>query len=245
MLHVIGVPDIPCHTIDDIAASVLVAMVISTTTGGKLPLGLGGQAELFARQLIQPADELLAVVPGDTFNRQLYTTRLIARIGAHNGLPELLGHLGLADLVSREGYLVLRHLVIGGVGVAVACAHHERASINGDHLESDTIDFKLFLAGRRFGLGDDNGQRPYRARGQIGHGEYRGAHLQACHSELVAVERPGDVSRAARDGVAATTINQVDGVLTAHIDADNALREAKTVVRPEVHRQSQARIAVA
>ena len=48
-----------------VAPTVLVSLTPVAATGGKLPLGFGGEAEVLARQGVQLADERLAVFPAN------------------------------------------------------------------------------------------------------------------------------------------------------------------------------------
>ena len=54
---------IPCNIVKSVAAAVLVALALASTTGCVLPLRLGGQAEVLTSQRVQLRDKLLTVVP--------------------------------------------------------------------------------------------------------------------------------------------------------------------------------------
>ena len=76
----------------------------------------------------------MAIVPAD-FLHGVLLTHIAAGVAAHDCLPELLGYLGLADIVFAEGYLV------GGILVAAAIvvAHIEGAVINIHHIKLDAV----------------------------------------------------------------------------------------------------------
>ena len=52
---------IPCHIIQSIAATAAMSLTLDTATGGKLPLGLGGQTEAQPCNDIQLGNKVLAV----------------------------------------------------------------------------------------------------------------------------------------------------------------------------------------
>ena len=91
---------IPCHILDSVAASVLVALAAVAATCGILPLGLGGQAEVLPCHLIQLGNKRLAIVPAHPLHRALQVAGEAAGVAAHHGLPQLLGDLGLPDAVA-------------------------------------------------------------------------------------------------------------------------------------------------
>ena len=126
-----------CHVIEIVAAAVGVALAVVAAACGKLPLSLGGQAEDLAVELggeqgVEPADEPLAVVPADITLRSIVTRGR----AVHYCIPEIIGHLGLADKVVVEGYLVGRLLIF----LAVIVAHGERAAIHRHHLKLRAVD---------------------------------------------------------------------------------------------------------
>lgn len=55
--------EIPCHIVNGIAATVLVALALVAASRRIFPLGLGRQAEGLARQFVQFGYEVLTVVP--------------------------------------------------------------------------------------------------------------------------------------------------------------------------------------
>ena len=92
---------IPCYLAKVIAAAVFVVTAVVAATCGKLPFGLGGQAEVAARVTVEAVDKGLAIVPTHAFNRQVVAFE-IGRVAAHDGLPKGLRHLVLADIVATE-----------------------------------------------------------------------------------------------------------------------------------------------
>ena len=96
---VVSVASIPSDFLDITAARIAVRHTAVATTGGKLPFGLGGEAEVQARQLAQPGDEFLAFVPRHILDGALWIDE-IAGIIAHDRCPQFLRHLGLTDAVA-------------------------------------------------------------------------------------------------------------------------------------------------
>src|SRR5262249_1871359 len=84
-----------------------------------LPLRFCGQAvRRPAFSTIQPADELLHVVPGDLFDWAVRVTCEVAGIIPHHGLPLALRHLVLAqvkrlrDAHCMHGFLIVRRIAV-------------------------------------------------------------------------------------------------------------------------------------
>ena len=96
----IAVVMIPGDRPDVVTAGIGVTFTFIATTGGKLPLRLGGQGEAIARQHIQPPNELLAFKPHHIMYRQ-FAVLVIAAVDASGGSPQRLGDLGLPDIVWR------------------------------------------------------------------------------------------------------------------------------------------------
>ncbi len=96
----VAVVIVPSHSVDVVAAGVFIAHAAVAAASGIFPLGLGGQAEVLARQLIQPRDKRLTIVPRDALHGALQVAREITWVAAHHGLPQGLGHLGLPNAVT-------------------------------------------------------------------------------------------------------------------------------------------------
>ena len=136
---------IPAHIVEHVATRVDVSAALVCPAGGKLPLGLGGQAELCPQLLVETINELLALVPGDPLDRQPVALEM-ARVVAHHGMPQLLADLGAADVIGRERDLVGWIFVLGrkwlllarrahGEGRFSHVAHRERHAVDGIVLE--------------------------------------------------------------------------------------------------------------
>lgn len=98
---------IPGHVVEVVAAGELVALALVATSGRKLPLGLGGQAEGSTRELVELGDELLALVPAHVVHGALQPLRGAgAGVVAHHRQPQFLGDLGLAYPIIRVNNLV-------------------------------------------------------------------------------------------------------------------------------------------
>ena len=61
-LH-LAIAVVPCHLIDIVATRKSISSTLDATTGRKFPLGIGGQAEVLACQIIKFNQKRLAIVP--------------------------------------------------------------------------------------------------------------------------------------------------------------------------------------
>ena len=96
---------IPCHVINDIATSIYVSLAMVTATSGKLPFSLSRHTEIQARYHIQTCDKPLAIIPRHRLNRLIQVISITCRrtvfagIVAHHGIPQVLRHLAVADII--------------------------------------------------------------------------------------------------------------------------------------------------
>ena len=91
-----GVAAAPSHLIGIVAAAVQVALRLVAATGGKLPLGLGGQTELQPGELVETLNESLRRIPVDVVDGPIH--HVIFRLGAaHHRVPQLARDLGGRD----------------------------------------------------------------------------------------------------------------------------------------------------
>ena len=139
----VAVAIIPGDILDVVTAGIHRAAALVAATCRILPLGLGGQTEVLAREDIQAVDEFLAIGPAYLLNGTVGITGEAAGIATHNGLPQFLGYLGLTDAVGFQGHFDGGQLV--GIGDASidhsrVNTHGEGASLDRNHLERNAID---------------------------------------------------------------------------------------------------------
>lgn len=96
-----AVARVPCHVVDTAASAVLCVAALVAAAGSKFPFRFGGEAEAFAREGVQTADEGLAVVPRHTFYWKVVAFE-VGRIAAHHCLPKCLRHLRFTDVVVTQ-----------------------------------------------------------------------------------------------------------------------------------------------
>ena len=113
----------PAHQVELVAARIQVAMAPVAAAGCKTPFNFGGEAEVLASQLVQPRDELLAVIPGDV----VLGAGVVSDGGAHDGSPQFVRHFGLADAEIRHR---ARDSLADRVGPALNMDHHERDAVH-------------------------------------------------------------------------------------------------------------------
>ena len=101
---VIRVTAIPCHIVNVIAASILITLGLVATTSSIFPFGFSRQAEGLARQLVQPGNKRLTVIPRHPLHGTLQVASKITRVFTHHCQPQSLSHLGLGYIV-RTGFL--------------------------------------------------------------------------------------------------------------------------------------------
>ena len=108
-------------------------------TASIFPFSLGRQAIRLLVFFPQFLDELLAIVPGNIFDREVLFALELAGIVAHDCLPLFLGH-GMNAHVEALGQ---RDLVLGFVVMPsfffLGTAHHEAPRRNPDELHADAV----------------------------------------------------------------------------------------------------------
>ena len=125
----------PAHLHCVITSSKEIAARLPAASCRIFPLRLGGQSEAIACDAVQPADEFLHLDIRHLFHRQVVALE-IGRIVAHDGRPQLLGHLVSTQIIVRKSDTMHRHLIIlADMPVLPLAAHHKRASLHIHHVE--------------------------------------------------------------------------------------------------------------
>lgn len=153
----------PCDAADGAAAGVFHPFALLAAASGKLPLCLAGEHEglvavelsVLVHEVVEAFEEELAVEPADVFHGAFDVADKETRVFAHDGFPELLCHLGLANVEVFDGdaldgvfvALGFRQLFVGG-------AHAEGAALHLDHLERYLADFEDRLLGSAVECGE-------------------------------------------------------------------------------------------
>ena len=131
---------IPSHIVNKTTAGIFVGHTLVATTGGKLPLGFGGQTEILAGQFVQLFDKQLAILPRNHLHRALRVIIEVAGVTTHDSLPQFLGYLGLTDAETRQRHIMDWSLPTHGIHALLnGRSHHERARLNGQHCERHSV----------------------------------------------------------------------------------------------------------
>ena len=174
---------VPSHIADGVAARIDVWHVTPCATGGILPLGLGGQAEVDVKVIAQACDELLSFVPRDVIDRQFHIACINTGIIAHDGLPQLLGDLGHSQTVGGQQHAMSGSLVVGRkYRLFVGRAHVKRAAPHIFYPECDRVIDKRFFLGSH-----DDGDRRVVTRDIVLDIDARCTHSQSRNGHVIGV----------------------------------------------------------
>ena len=229
MRLVAGVTAIPGNIADGVAASILVAQTAGAAACSIFPLGLGRQAVMLARLLIEFGNEQLAVLPRDVIDRQLQIAREGARVAAHDVLPQLLSHLNIGNLevVQRD----TMNRLLPGIGIGAlffGAAHLESAATDVYHLECCAIDILRLIGACR--LVDGNRDGLCLLRHIVEHSDNGVSCLESRQQQFLAADHiAGDTVHAAGDGVAAAAVEDGNGAVVTHLHPDSLAREGEVI----------------
>ena len=229
---------VPCHRTDIIAAGILEALAEDAATCSILPLGFGGKAVVFTRHCIQAVKKFHAIHPRNPLDGQLQVSCKVAGITTHNGLPQRLSHLGLADVVVGEREIVGRGFVAIGITALLGCStQFGDTALNINHIEVHTIHMARSFGNR---LVNDDGDIRLVTGQVILDNDTGRTHLEALEHQLLAAGVAShDLGIAIIDRIAAIAVQDGDIALLAHLEIDNLVGEHEPARVGGIHGQAE------
>ena len=240
----LGIAHVPSHPAQVVAASIFVSVAVVSAAGSEFPFGLGGQAEVqvvFLKYLVQSSAELLTFLPVDAFHGLLGILAVIAPVVVHHSVPQLLGHLGLPDVIVVEGHSVDGTLGVVGVGsLFVGRAHVKRAVAHIHHPPRDALVSELAILDV-CGIGHIHREQATRAGDVIPNVEMCRSLGQTREHDIVSVEgKVHDAVIEVGDSVVARSVEDFHGFDLSYLHPDDRTAQVEPVIVVEVQCQPQA-----